>query len=120
MNYRLFTAINDLTGNPVIDTAMKMAARYAIFIAFALVSVLCLRRLRDRAVAPVVKTVAALTITSLFGLLDAASYPEPRPFQTHQVHQLLAHAPGQSFPSAHATAAFGLALATFVFLSRRW
>jgi hypothetical protein len=56
MNYRLFTAINDLTGNPVIDTAMKMAARYAIFIAFALVTV-----------------------------LDAATYPEPRPFQTHHV-----------------------------------
>jgi undecaprenyl-diphosphatase len=32
----------------------------------------------------------------------------------------VAHASGQSFPSDHATAAFGLALATFALLSRRW
>jgi undecaprenyl-diphosphatase len=36
------------------------------------------------------------------------------------VHQLIAHAPGQSFPSDHATAAFGVALAVAAFLSLGW
>jgi undecaprenyl-diphosphatase len=36
------------------------------------------------------------------------------------VHVLVAHAGGQSFPSDHATAAFGVAVAVFAFLSRRW
>jgi len=48
----------------------------------------------------------------------AALHPERRPFQTHHVHLLLTHAPGQSFPSDHATAAFAIALATIAFLSR--
>jgi undecaprenyl-diphosphatase len=32
----------------------------------------------------------------------------------------VSHAAGQSFPSDHATAAFGVALATWAFLDRRW
>jgi undecaprenyl-diphosphatase len=43
-----------------------------------------------------------------------------RPFQTHQVHQLIAHDPGVSMPSDHATAAFALAFGIGAFLSWRW
>jgi membrane-associated phospholipid phosphatase len=45
---------------------------------------------------------------------------EVRPFQSHQVHQLIAHAPGASMPSDHATAAFAIAFGVGLFLSRRW
>jgi undecaprenyl-diphosphatase len=120
VNYRLFRDINDLTGNGVLDDVMKGAARYLIFAVFAVLAVLCLKRLYDRRVRPVAATVVTLAITFALGLVGAAVYAEKRPFQTHKVHQLIAHAPGQSFPSDHATAAFGVALAVIVFLSWRW
>jgi undecaprenyl-diphosphatase len=36
------------------------------------------------------------------------------------VHQLIAHEPGVSLPSDHATAAFALAFGVYAFLSRSW
>jgi len=98
---------------------MEMAARYAIFIAFGVVAWLCLSRWRRGDIRSVAEVCASLVLAYLFGLLDAVSYPERRPFQTHTVHLLIGHSPGQSFPSDHATAAFALALSTAVFLSRR-
>jgi undecaprenyl-diphosphatase len=120
VNYHLFETINNLSGNPTLDAVMKAAARDAIFASFAVLAVLCLWRLRDRRVGPVVATGAGLVLTFLLGLAAAAIHPEKRPFQTHHVHQLVAHAGGQAFPSDHATAAFGIALAVAAFLSWRW
>jgi undecaprenyl-diphosphatase len=99
---------------------MKDVAKYAIAISFLVVAVLCLLRLLHRDLWPVVWTGVTLVLTFVLGLLAAAAYSEKRPFQTHHVHKLLAHGPGQSFPSDHATAAFGCALAVLVFLSRKW
>ena len=120
MNYQLFRDINGLTGNAFVDAVMKDAAKYLIFAVFAVVALLCLLRLRRRVLPPVAATVVTLAATFGLGLLGAAVYREKRPFQTHHVHQLLTHAAGQSFPSDHATAAFGVALAVGVFLSWRW
>ncbi|HEX7353526.1 MAG TPA: phosphatase PAP2 family protein [Mycobacteriales bacterium] len=120
MNYDLFRDINNLSGSAALDDVMKFSAKYLIFLAFAVVAALCLDQLRRRRLMSVVSTVAALVVTFLLGLLGSALYSERRPFQSHRVHELVAHAPGQSFPSDHATAAFGLALAALVFLSRRW
>jgi len=120
MNYTLFHAINSLAGDPTLDAVMKAAARYLVFVVFLAAAALGLRCLRARQLRPVVLTGAALLLTFLLGLAEAALYAEKRPFQSHHVHQLIAHAPGQSFPSDHATAAFGVAFAVAVFLSRRW
>lgn len=120
MNYRLFRDINGLTGNSTLDLVMKDAAKYLIFAMFAVVAILCLLELRRRSIRPVLATAVALAVTFGLGLLGAAAYREKRPFQTHHVHQLIAHAPGQSFPSDHATAAFGIALAVMAFVSWRW
>lgn len=120
MNYDLFKDINNLSGNGFVDGLMKFGAKYLIYIAFVLVATLCLLRLRERALRPVVALVAALVVTFVLGVIEGKVHSEKRPFQTHHVHQLLAHGPGQSFPSDHATAAFGLALATVAFLSWRW
>lgn len=120
MNYRLFKTINDLSGNSSVDAVMKAAAKYAIAVSFAMLVVLCLLRLRERQLRAVVLSVAALVVTFVVSLVGATLYAEQRPFQTHRVHQLLAHAAGQSFPSDHATAAFGIALAISAFLSWRW
>jgi undecaprenyl-diphosphatase len=120
VNYRLFKAINGLSGNGFVDAVMKASAQYVIYVVFAVLAVLCLLRLRQRAFRQVVCTLAALGVTFIVGLVGAAAYSEKRPFQTHRVHQLVAHAGGQSFPSDHTTAAFGIALAVLVFLSWRW
>lgn len=120
MNYDLFKAINDLSGNHLLNTVMKDAAKYVIFLVFAVLAVLWLVRLARRSLRPVLLSGAGLVMTFLLGLLGAAVYSEKRPFQTHHVHQLIAHAGGQSFPSDHATAAFGVAIAVWVFMSWRW
>jgi undecaprenyl-diphosphatase len=120
MNYRLFRAINGLAGNSVVDAFMKIAAKYLIVVVFVGLACLCVQRIRRRQWRPVIATGAALVTTFLFGLAEAALHSEKRPFQSHHVHQLISHAPGQSFPSDHATAAFGVALAVIAFLSRRW
>jgi len=120
VNYDLFRDINDLSGNGAVDSLMKFSAQYLIFIVFAVVGLLCLDQLRRRRFTPVLGTGAGLVLTFLLGRLAGALHSERRPFQAHHVHELVAHAAGQSFPSDHATAAFGVALAAFVFLSRRW
>lgn len=120
MNYDLFKLVNNASGNSFVDALMKDAAKYAIALSALVLVVLCLIRLAHRQLWPVIWTGVGLVLTFLLGLLAAAVYAEKRPFQTHHVHQLLAHDPGQSFPSDHATAAFGIAFAVLVFLSRRW
>jgi undecaprenyl-diphosphatase len=53
--------------------------------------------------------------------IAAEVFPEQRPFTTHtDLHPLVAHDPGQSFPSDHSLAAFGIAFAVGAFLSMRW
>jgi undecaprenyl-diphosphatase len=120
MNYHLFTLIHGLAGDRPIDAVMRFSAQYLIFVVFAVVTVLCGQRLRRRQIGPVLSTGVALAATFTVGLIAAAAHPEQRPFQTHPVHVLVSHAAGQSFPSDHATAAFGIAFAVFAFLSRRW
>lgn len=120
MNCQLFKDINGLTGNSTVDATMEAVAKYLILLSFALLGVLLLQQLRARAVRPVLAVGATLALTFVIGQAGAAAYTERRPFQAHHVHQLVAHAGGQSFPSDHATAAFGIALAVLVFVSRRW
>src|SRR3954454_10198520 len=120
VNYDLFKLVNNASGNSFLDALMKDAAKYAIALSLLVLAVLVLLRLLHRELWPVIWAGLGLVFTFLLGLLAAAAYAEKRPFQTHHVHQLLAHDPGQSFPSDHATAAFGVAFAVLVFLSRRW
>lgn len=119
-NARLLRTINDWSGNAALDAVMRFCAQYLIFAIFAVLAVLGLASLRRRAVRPVGLAGATLVAALAVNLLGARLHPELRPFQTQRVHQLIAHPGGQSFPSDHATAAFAVALAVLVFLSRRW
>ena len=120
MNYDLFRTINDWSGNRMLDDVMKVVAKDLIFIVFAIFAALCGERMRDRDLRPVSYAFGGVVLTFAFGQIAAKLHSEPRPFQTHQVHQLIAHEPGQSFPSDHATAAFGVAFAVLMFLARTW
>ncbi len=122
MNFDLLKTINGWSGNSVLDAIMKIAASDLIFLSFGVVAVLCLRHLTAREIAPVVMVGASLAVAFGLGIVAAGLHPEERPFAAHpgQLHQLIAHEPGQSFPSDHSTAAFALAFATIVFVSQRW
>jgi len=118
LNYRVFSTINGWAGNRLLDKLMTFTAKDMIFLVFLVFAALIITALRRRAMAAVVGGAVTLLLAFGFGLLAAALHAERRPFQTHHVHLLLAHAPGQSFPSDHATAGFAIALATVAFLSR--
>jgi undecaprenyl-diphosphatase len=120
VNEHLFRLINDLSGVRLVDDGMRLAAQRLIYVSFAVLALLLLRLVRTRSWTTLVAVLASLAMTFLVGLLGSGVHPEARPFQTHAVHQLLAHAGGQSFPSDHATAAFGIAVSLFLFVSRRW
>lgn len=121
MNYDIFRWINDLSGNSFADSVMRFVAKDLIYVVFVAFGVLCIARLRHRQVLPVLQGFVTLAVAFIFGVVAASLHSEARPFTTHPgVHEVIKHAPGQSFPSDHATAAFAIALAALVFISRRW
>lgn len=121
MNYHLFRTINDWSGNSGLDDLMKFAAKDLLFLVFAGFALLCGQRLRDKDYRPVALAFGGLVLTFAFAQIAAKVHTEARPFVTHpSAHTLISHAKDQSFPSDHATAAFGIALAVALFLSMRW
>jgi undecaprenyl-diphosphatase len=119
-NVRLLTTINGWSGNTSLDAIMRFCAKDLIFVVFGGLLLLGLPYLRRRQLRPVFLVSAALVVAFGVSRLEAALYPEGRPFQTHRLRLLIHHAAGQSFPSDHATAAFAVAFAVIAFLSRRW
>ncbi len=121
VNYLFFQLINDNAGRSgLLDALMVFAAQYLIFVVFAVVAVLGLLALLARRIRELVQTGAALVLAFLMATVLNHLSTQLRPFQTHQVHQLIPHDGGVSLPSDHATAAFALAFAIGAFLSRRW
>jgi undecaprenyl-diphosphatase len=119
MNASLFSTINGWAGNRLTDDLMVFAAEDLLFLVFVAFVVATSRAYRRRGLPVLIGTGLTLVLAFSFGLAASALHAEKRPFQSLHVHLLITHAPGQSFPSDHATAAFALALATLVFLSRR-
>jgi undecaprenyl-diphosphatase len=121
VNYRAFEVMNALAGRvDGVDDPIEFVAVWLIFAVLAVAAGLCVRALLRRRFRPVLEVGTTLAVAFLAGLGVAALGLEQRPFQTHRVHQLIAHAPGTSLPSDHATAAFAVALAVYAFLHRRW
>jgi len=125
VNYSLLKDIQGLRGNGIFDAVMEFVAQYLLIGVFAVLGLLLLARLRTdgfgRAVRDALWPGGALVLSYVLGLVAAAVHPEARPFTSHPaVHPLIAHHPGQAFPSDHSTAAVTVALVVLVFLSRRW
>ncbi|MEU8300352.1 phosphatase PAP2 family protein [Micromonospora sp. NPDC048909] len=121
MNYRLFELVNGHAGQvDGIDDVMEFAARYLIYLVFAVAAVLGAVALLRGRLRPVIALGAALAVALLATLIVSHLNGEVRPFQTHHVHQLIPHDNGVSLPSDHATAAFTVAFGATVFLSRGW
>ncbi|MGA5299760.1 phosphatase PAP2 family protein [Nucisporomicrobium flavum] len=121
MNYQLFELINGPAGRwDGLDDAMEFAATWLIYGVFAMSAVLVAMALYRRRLRPVLELGVALFFAFAGATLLSHLSDQVRPFQSHHVHQLLAHDPGISLPSDHATAAFALAFGVYAFLSRPW
>jgi undecaprenyl-diphosphatase len=120
VNYQIFEVLNAEAGRwPLIDDLMRFSALYLVFLVFSIGGAVVVHALTRRRIRPVVSLASGLVLAFLLGqILNHASH-EQRPFQSHAVHQLIAHSPGVSMPSDHATAAFAVAFGVLVFLSRR-
>jgi undecaprenyl-diphosphatase len=121
VNYRLFELINGPAGRiDGVDDVMEFAATWLIYLVFAASAVLVALALYRRRFRQVLELGVALFFA--FAAATVLSYlnGELRPFQSHQVHQLIPHDPGVSLPSDHATAAFALAFGIYAFLNHRW
>jgi undecaprenyl-diphosphatase len=120
VNYQIFELLNNQAGHwPLIDHVMRFSARYLVFLAFSIGGAVVIHALLERRIRPVVSLASTLALAFTLSQILAHASHEQRPFQSHPVHQLIAHAPGVSMPSDHATAAFALAFGTLTFLSRR-
>jgi undecaprenyl-diphosphatase len=120
MNYHLFHLVNAAAGrSDLVDDFFEWSAVWLIYALAAVAAVPVLAHL-GRGRGALVRVAASLGLAFAVGQAVAAFSTEVRPFQTHPVHQLIPHAAGPSLPSDHATAAFTVAFAVGVFLSRRW
>lgn len=122
VNYQIVDALNDLSGHfRPLDDLMVFAAQYLIFAVFAILAAVLVPVVRRRDWFTVAQVGAVLLASYVLGLVAAWIHPEQRPFTTHHdIHLLVGHPAGQSFPSDHATASFAIAFAVLVFVSRRW
>ena len=121
MNYHLFQALNDRAGRADgIDDVMEFAANWLIYAVFAVVALLAGHALLRGRRTPVLELGATLFLAFAMGTVLGHLSHQVRPFQSHPVHQLIAHEPGVSLPSDHATAAFAMAFAVAAFLHRGW
>ena len=121
MNTDLLLTINGWSGNPVVDNVMKFTAGTLIFGSFAVLAILCVLQLIARRIDRIVLVGLSLVLALGLGRGAAELFPNERPFTTHpELHQLVHHEAGQSFPSDHSLAAFAIAFAVAAFLSLRW
>ncbi|MCM3569483.1 undecaprenyl-diphosphatase [Neobacillus mesonae] len=115
MNYKLFQYINQMAGHfPLLDDVMVFATQKALVvfaIALLLMWIFGKENYKYSVVYAAITGVLGLFINFIIGQI----YFEPRPFVTHKVHTLIAHAADASFPSDHTTGVFSLALAVFFF-----
>jgi undecaprenyl-diphosphatase len=126
VNYEIFSLVNGLAGRSgPLDALMVVAAEYLIFVLVAAGAAVTLLRARQDGwwptgawrIGQVALTLlvgfALSVVIRLFGLSQ-------RPFETHEVHMLVGHAPGVSLPSDHSTASFAVAIAVWFFVSAKW
>ena len=119
IDYALFRAVNDLAGQIAwVDRLAVWFALWSPYLVVALVAMLWLRRrtqtgVRDREAAVHAGLAAVLALFVNWSI--AAAWSRDRPFADHAAHVLVARSADPSFPSDHASAAFAIAVAVFLY-----
>lgn len=116
MNTSLLLTINGWAGkHHFLDTLMVFFAKDLVYILFATVAICMGYLLYKRQWRPVAYFAATLVVSFIFLQIAAHIYVDNRPFVDHHLVQLVAHAPGKSFPSDHTTVATAIAMGTLLF-----
>lgn len=116
MNDSLLFLINGWAGkSSILDAIMIFCASYLIYIIFLVALVCAGLLLLKKEWKPVIYFAATLIVSFALLQLAAHLYVDNRPFVDHQLHQIVAHATGKSFPSDHTTASTALAIGILFF-----
>jgi undecaprenyl-diphosphatase len=110
VNYSVFQLINDWAAHyDWIDDFMEFCAQDIVWILLAVLALLWLTGKASNQKVVFYACLSAVVSLLLASFLIAPEVNHPRPFVSHTVHQLIAHASDASFPSDHATMAFSVA-----------
>ncbi|MFJ8526591.1 undecaprenyl-diphosphatase [Bacillus sp. NPDC094106] len=120
MNYTVFQWINDVAGSSaLLDKLMITITNSAPYVAILFMLILWFSNGKKEIALgkqyTVLYSVLSMGIALLINVLIHAVYYHPRPFITHDVHQLIPHAADSSFVSDHSVLVFSIA---FTFLLR--
>lgn len=117
LDYEGFVLINHLAQSlSFLNPMMRLFAQQGEYMFYAAILVYWFSRSIRNRTQVLEALLAACAAMGISAMLSHFLYRD-RPFVTHDVLQLIQHAPNASFPSDHATAAF--ALATMFWLYRR-
>ncbi|EAO51825.1 Bacitracin transport permease protein BCRC [Bacillus thuringiensis serovar israelensis ATCC 35646] len=119
MNYTVFQWFNNFAdSSKLLDTLMVAITNSAAYVAILFMLILWFNNgKKDKAIRKQY-TVLYTTLSVIFALLVNvlnAVYYHPRPFVSHDVHQLVPHAADSSFVSDHSVLVFSI---VFVFILR--
>ena len=120
MNYTVFQWFNNFAGSSkLLDTLMIAITNSAAYVAILFMCILWFNNgKKENAIRKqytVLYTTLSVIIALLVNVLIHSVYYHPRPFVSHDVHQLVPHAADSSFVSDHSVLVFSIA---FVFLFR--
>ncbi|OTW76165.1 undecaprenyl-diphosphatase [Bacillus thuringiensis serovar cameroun] len=120
MNYTVFQWINNLAGtSTLLDKVMIVITNSAAYVAILFMFILWFHNgKKEKAIRKqytVLYTTLSVMIALLVNVFIHAVYYHPRPFISHDVHQLVPHAENSSFVSDHSVLVFSIA---FVFMLR--
>jgi undecaprenyl-diphosphatase len=115
LDYQLFKIINDLAGKLMIfNPLMRILAADAEYLFYIIIVIYWFTRVRQNRKMVIESLLSACIALGISGII-AHFYYRDRPFITHTVYQLIKHPANASFPSDHATGAFVIATAIWLF-----
>lgn len=118
LDFNLFKLINDLAGTfTLINPLMRFLAADAEYLFYISIIVYWLTRIQQNRKMVIESLLSACAALGISGII-AHFYYRDRPFITHTVYQLIKHPANASFPSDHATGAFVIATAIWLFRKR--
>lgn len=120
MNYTVFQWFNNFAGSSkLLDSLMIAITNSAAYVAILFMLILWFNNGKKvnaiKKQYTVLYTTLSVIIALLVNVVIHAVYYHPRPFVSHDVHQLVPHAADSSFVSDHSVLVFSIA---FVFLLR--
>jgi undecaprenyl-diphosphatase len=123
MDFTIYKALNDLAaGHDRLEDVLRFVASDAQFFFIAVLAILFFARGKWRSVnGRRGVAVAGFSALLAFGIAHVIGslWDRPRPYEAHPgAHLFLSVSPDPSFPSDHATAAFALAVAVFLYHRR--